>query len=168
MSKKEAFSALDKTLENDFDEIPTFSTPMVIKEAKVPATREEDNEQVRQNLYDVNAKLSSCFDFLIENFESQMNAPGLLKASPTGDVVELAKAMVYVNKQILTLDDDKQKGKGKPTEEHNTQYNTFISDGNGGITPAIIDEMIKRAVKGNHSEPTSINNNKDAQGVNNE
>jgi len=159
MSKKEAFSALDKTLENDFDELPSVSVPMVIKQAEVPEDRREDNKVVRNNLYDVNAKLSSCFDFLINNFESQMQAPGLLKASPTGDVVELAKAMVYVNKQILTLDEAKGGAKEKPKDEHNTQYNTFISDGNGGITTAILDKMIKNAVKNSATKADSINNN---------
>lgn len=159
MTKKDAFAALDKTLENDFDEIPAIQVPMVIKEAEVPADRSEDNEQARKNLYDINAKLSSCFDFLIQNFQSQMEAPGLLKASPTGDVVEIAKAMVYVNKQILTLDDAKQKPKEKPTEEHNTQYNTFIGGPNDGLTPAIIDKMIKQAVSNAASSPHSINNN---------
>ena len=161
MAKKEAFAALDKTLDNDFDEIPSIQVPMVLKEATVPATREEDNEEVRKNLYDVNAKLSSCFDFLINNFQSQMEAPGLLKASPTGDVVELAKAMVYVNKQILTLGDEKRPPKEKPAEEHNTQYNTFISDGNGGITTTILDKMIKNAVNKSASTPHSINNNEE-------
>ena len=159
MSKKDAFSALDKTLENDFDEIPGIQVPMVIKETEVPATRAEDNEQVRKNLFDVNAKLESCFEFLVQNFQSQMEAPGLLKASPTGDVVDLAKAIVYVNKQILTLGDDKAPPKEKPKEEHNTQYNTFISDGNGGITPAIIDKMIKNAVRNTSSNALNINNN---------
>lgn len=159
MSKKEAFNALDKTLENDFDEIPAIQVPMVIKEAEVPANREEDNEQARKNLYDINAKLSSCFDFLIQNFQSQMEAPGLLKASPTGDVVEIAKALVYVNKQILSLSDDKQKPKEKPTEEHNTQYNTVITDSTGNLTPAIIDKMIKNAVNNAASTPHRINNN---------
>lgn len=156
MSKKEAFSALDKTLDNDFDEIPSIQVPMVIKEAEVPANRSEDNEQARKNLYDINAKLSSCFDFLIQNFQSQMEAPGLLKASPTGDVVEIAKAMVYVNKQILTLDDDKGKSKEKPTEEYNTQYNTVITGNGDGITPAIIDKMIKNAVNNASSTPHRI------------
>lgn len=160
MSKKEAFTALDKTFDNDLDEIPAISVPMVIKETQVPTTRSEDNDQVRKNLFDVNAKLESCFEFLVKNFQSQMEAPGLLKASPTGDVVDLAKAIVYVNKQILTLSDEKNPPKEKPTEEHNTQYNTFISDSNGGITPAIIDKMIKQVVKG-PSTPTSINNNID-------
>lgn len=159
MSKKEAFNALDKTLDNDFDEIPAIQTPMVIKETQVPANRSEDNDQVRTNLYDVNAKLSSCFDFLINNFQSQMEAPGLLKASPTGDVVELAKAMVYVNKQILTLGDAKNPPKEKPTEEYNTQYNTIITDQNGGITTTILDKMIKAAVDRSASTPHSINNN---------
>lgn len=161
MSKKEAFAALDKTLDNDFDEIPSIQVPMVIKEADVPANRGEDNETVRKNLYDMNAKLSSCFDFLVNNFQSQMEAPGLLKASPTGDVVELAKAMVYVNKQILTLNDPKLPPKEKPTEEHNTQYNTVITDTMGNLTPAIIDKMIKNAVKNAASTPHSINNNKE-------
>ena len=161
MSKKDAFSALDKTLDNDFDEIPAIQVPMVIKEAEVPANRSEDNEQARKNLYDINAKLSSCFDFLIQNFQSQMEAPGLLKASPTGDVVEIAKAMVYVNKQILTLDDDKGKPKEKPTEEHNTQYNTLITDSTGQLTPAIIDKMIKNAVNNAASTPHRINNNEE-------
>ena len=165
MAKKDAFAALDKTLDNDFDEIPAISVPMVIKETQVPATRSEDNEQVRKNLFDVNAKLESCFDFLVQNFQSQMEAPGLLKASPTGDVVDLAKAIVYVNKQILTLGDEKNPPKEKPNEEHNTQYNTFISDGSGGITPAIIDKMIKNAYKNAGSTPVNINNNKDAEGA---
>lgn len=161
MAKKDAFAALDKTLENDFDEIPAIQVPMVIKEAEVPSDRSEDNEQARKNLYDINAKLSSCFDFLIQNFQSQMEAPGLLKASPTGDVVEIAKAMVYVNKQILTLDDDKGKPKEKPTEEHNTQYNTVITDSAGNLTPAIIDQMIKNAVNNAASTPHRINNNEE-------
>lgn len=161
MAKKDAFAALDKTLENDFDEIPAIQVPMVIKEAQVPTDRSEDNEQARKNLYDINAKLSSCFDFLIQNFQSQMEAPGLLKASPTGDVVEIAKAMVYVNKQILTLGDDKQKPKEKPTEEHNTQYNTVITGPGDGLTPAIIDKMIKNAVNHAASTPHRINNNDD-------
>ena len=165
MAMKDAFAALDKTLDNDFDEIPAISVPMVIKETQVPATRSEDNEQVRKNLFDVNAKLESCFDFLVQNFQSQMEAPGLLKASPTGDVVDLAKAIVYVNKQILTLGDEKNPPKEKPNEEHNTQYNTFISDGSGGITPAIIDKMIKNAYKNAGSTPVNINNNKDAEGA---
>ena len=165
MSKKDAFSALDKTLENDFDEIPAIQVPMVIKEAEVPADRSEDNEQARKNLYDINAKLSSCFDFLIQNFQSQMEAPGLLKASPTGDVVEIAKAMVYVNKQILTLGDDKGKSKEKPTEEHNTQYNTVITDSTGQLTPAIIDKMIKNAVNNAASTPHRINNNENEDKV---
>ena len=156
MSKKEAFSALDKTLENDFDEIPPIMAPMVIKETEVPANVSEDPERVRKELYDVSTKLSSCFDFLVNNFESQMNAPGLLKASPTGDVVELAKALVYVNKSILGVGDDKGKSKEKPKEEHNTQYNTLITDPNGGITTTILDKMIKKAV----SNAQNINNNK--------
>ena len=161
MSKKEAFSALDKTLDNDFDEIPAIQVPMVIKQTEVPANRSEDNDQVRKNLFDVNAKLESCFDFLIQNFQSQMEAPGLLKASPTGDVVDLAKAIVYVNKQILTLDDQKTPPKENPKSENNTQYNTFISDGNGGITPAIIDKMIKKAVRNVATNAECINNNKE-------
>lgn len=159
MSKKEAFNALDKTLENDFDEIPSIQVPMVIKEADVPANRSEDNDKVRKNLFDINAKLESCFDFLVNNFQSQMEAPGLLKASPTGDVVDIAKAMVYVNKQILTLDDPKPGTKEKPTEEYNTQYNTVITDSSGGITPAIIDTMIKNAIKNTATNAANINNN---------
>ncbi len=159
MSKKEAFAALDKTLENDFDELPTVTTPMVIVKTDVPAQRSEDNEIVRKNLYDVNDKLTSCFNFLVDNFESQMQAPGLLKASPTGDVVELAKAMVYVNKQLLTLSDDKSGAKEKPKEEHNTQYNTVIADPNGGITTAVLDKMIKNAVKNSATRVDHINNN---------
>lgn len=156
MSKKEAFSALDQTLENDFDEIPPIMKPLVIKETKVPATREEDPERVRQELYDVSTKLSSCFEFLVNNFESQMNAPGLLKASPTGDIVELAKALVYVDKQILTAGAGSEKPKEKPSEEYNTQYNTVITDKTGGITTAVLDKMIKDAV----SNVQNINNNK--------
>ena len=159
MSKKEAFSALDQTLENDFDEANPITTPMVIKESQMPAEVSEDGRVVRANLYDVNAKLSSCFDFLVNNFESQMQAPGLLKASPTGDVVELAKAMVYVNKQILTLNDSKNPPKETPKEENNTQYNTFISDSNGGITTTILDQMIKQAVQKSATTVDSINNN---------
>ena len=158
MSKKEAFSALDKTLDNDFDEIPSIQVPMVIKTAEVPANRSEDNEQVRKNLFNVNAKLESCFEFLVQNFQSQMEAPGLLKASPTGDVVDLAKAIVYVNKQILTLGDEKNPPKEKPTEEYNTQYNTIITDRNGGITTTVLDKMIKEAVKNVGSNAQSINN----------
>lgn len=158
MSKKEAFSALDKTLDNDFDEIPSIQVPMVIKTAEVPANRSEDNDQVRKNLFNVNAKLESCFEFLVQNFQSQMEAPGLLKASPTGDVVDLAKAIVYVNKQILTLGDEKNPPKEKPTEEYNTQYNTIITDQNGGITTTVLDKMIKEAVKNVGSNAQSINN----------
>lgn len=161
MSKKEAFSALDQTLENDFDEIPPLTVPMVIKEAEVPATRAEDPEKVRHELYGVSAKLSSCFDYLVNNFESQMTAPGLLKASPTNDVVELAKALVYVNKQILSVGDEKGKGKEKPTEEHNTQYNTVIAGNEpGGITAAAIDMMIKNAIKSAQSTGVDIKHKK--------
>ncbi len=159
MSKKEAFNALDKTLDNDFDEANPIMVPMKIKSTNVPANRSEDNELARKNLYEINDKLSSCFDFLVQNFQSQMEAPGLLKTTPTGDVVELAKAMVYVNKQILTLDAPKENPKEKPTEEHNTQYNTLITDSSGHITPAIIDSMIKNAVKNATSTPHHINNN---------
>lgn len=161
MSKKEAFNALDKTLDNDFDEIPPVMVPMVIKESNMPAEVSEDAGVVRGNLYDVSTKLSSCFDFLVNNFEQQMNAPGLLKASPTNDIVEIAKAMVYVNKQILTLGDDKQKPKEKPKGDNNTQYNTFIGSPNEGFTAEMIDKMIKNAVKNNPTEATNINNNKE-------
>ena len=161
MSKKEAFDALDKTMANDFDEIPPTLVPMVIKETEVPEDRSKDNDVVRGNLFDVSTKLSSCFDFLVNNFEQQMNAPGLLKASPTGDIVEIAKAMVYVNKQILTLGDDKEKPKEKPTGDHNTQFNTVITDKDGMLTPAIIDKMIKNAMGNRATEPTNINNNKE-------
>ena len=161
MSKKEAFNALDKTLDNDFDEIPPVMVPMVIKESNMPAEVSEDAVVVRGNLYDVSTKLSSCFDFLVNNFEQQMNAPGLLKASPTNDIVEIAKAMVYVNKQILTLGDDKQKPKEKPKGDNNTQYNTFIGSPNEGFTAEMIDKMIKNAVKNNPTEATNINNNKE-------
>ena len=160
MSKKEAFSALDQTLENDFEEIPPTLHPLVIKETVVPAQRSEDPERVRGDLYDVSTKLSSCFDFLVNNFEAQMNAPGLLKASPTGDVVEMAKALVYVNKQILTIGDDKGKNKEKPTEEHNTQYNTLIASGDQGFTPAVIDQMIKNAIKSAQSTGVDIKHKK--------
>ena len=161
MSKKEAFNALDKTLDNDFDEIPPVMVPMVIKESNMPAEVSEDAVVVRGNLYDVSTKLSSCFDFLVNNFEQQMTAPGLLKASPTNDIVEIAKAMVYVNKQILTLGDDKQKPKEKPKGDNNTQYNTFIGSPNEGFTAEMIDKMIKNAVKNNPTEATNINNNKE-------
>lgn len=161
MSKKEAFDALDKTMANDFDEIPPTLVPMVIKETEVPEDRSKDNDVVRGNLFDVSTKLSSCFDFLVNNFEQQMNAPGLLKASPTGDIVEIAKAMVYVNKQILTLGDDKEKPKEKPKGDNNTQYNTFIGSPNEGFTAEMIDKMIKNAVKNTTTGPTNINNNKE-------
>lgn len=161
MSKKEAFSALDKTLDNDFDEIPPVMVPMVIKDSNMPAEASEDAGVVRGNLYDVSTKLSSCFDFLVNNFEQQMNAPGLLKASPTTDIVEIAKAMVYVNKQILTIGDDKQKPKEKPKGDNNTQYNTFIGSPNEGFTTEMIDKMIKNAVKNTTTEATNINNNKE-------
>ena len=161
MSKKEAFNALDKTLENDFDEIPPVMVPMVIKDSNMPAEASEDAGVVRGNLYDVSTKLSSCFDFLVNNFEQQMNAPGLLKASPTTDIVEIAKAMVYVNKQILTMGDDKQKPKEKPKGDNNTQYNTFIGSPNEGFTAEMIDKMIKNAVKNTTTEATNINNNKE-------
>ena len=158
MSKKEAFNALDKTLENDFDEIPPVMVPMVIKDSNMPAEASEDAGVVRGNLYDVSTKLSSCFDFLVNNFEQQMNAPGLLKASPTIDIVEIAKAMVYVNKQILTIGDDKQKPKEKPKGDNNTQYNTFIGSPNEGFTAEMIDKMIKNADKNTTTEATNINN----------
>lgn len=158
MSKKEAFAALDKTLENDFDEIPSITTPMVIPQTVVPANISEDKEVVRKGLYDVSTKLGACFDFMVNNFQDQMSAPGIIKSSPTSDVVELAKAIVYVNQKILSVSDDKG-GKGNnPKSETNTQYNTVITD-NNGLTTAVIDQMIKEAVKNSINKPININNN---------
>lgn len=162
MSKKEAFAALDKTLENDFDEIPSITTPMVIPQTVVPANIDEDKEVVRKGLYDVSTKLGACFDFLVNNFQDQMSAPGIIKSSPTSDVVELAKAIVYVNQKILSVNDDKGgKGNNPKSEtksETNTQYNTVITDSNG-LTTAVIDQMIKEAVKNSINKPININNN---------
>lgn len=161
MSKKEAFSVLDSTLDNDFEETNPFQSPLVPVKSNMPEKVEEDRGVVRSDYYEVKAKLFSCLNFMVDNFETQAQAPGLLKTTPTNDVVELAKAIVYIDKQILSASDVNNKETSKHSGgDTNTQYNTFIGDSKG-ITAEAIDQMIKKAVNRSQPKPININNNKD-------
>lgn len=133
--------SLEMALENGFPESEPFQVPMVVEETKVPITTDEDKSIIRNDLFDVKTKLHSVFNFLINNVQTQMEAPGIIKASPVNDIIELAKGIVYVDKSILTMnkDDTKTTAPETPKEQHNTQLNLY-----GDVTADDLDKLIKK------------------------
>lgn len=101
MNQKQVNDALDKALDTDFGDSWSTSVPMVVpKEVNVPTTVEAEQQEVKKNLYNTNAKLSNVLDFLINNMEDLMNQPGLMKQSPVSDIVEVAKTIGIINDKI--------------------------------------------------------------------
>ena len=149
MKKEDSNKILDNILENGFDAEPVISSvPMVIKDTKVPAEISEDIKVVRNNLYSVNDKLSSVLDYLVNNLDNaeQAAAGAFVKKSPIDEINDIAKAIVFVNQQILKNTNDQLKAPRNPNipnTQNNTQNNFFVSSDRKKFSLKDVDDMLK-------------------------
>lgn len=148
MNQKQVNDALDKALEGDFADNYIASVPIVLpQKVEVPATCEEEQKQVKTNLYNTNEKLNAVLDYLINNLEELSNQPGLVKTSPVSDIVEVAKTIGIINDKIykyITPQKTEIPKNSKITQNNITfNHNSKEEDVDSHFNLETLDKMIK-------------------------
>lgn len=146
MKKDDIVKIMDAVSEADFPEQEVASVPMVIKETpEVPATIQEEQKLVKENLYDTETKLRSVLDYLVNNIEDLSAATGLIKQSPVQEICSVAREILNINDKIYKYsvdNNEKSFDKTKTLNVNQTNYN-FNSDNKEGFSLDDLDKHLK-------------------------